>query len=149
MKKNKTVPNIFFITTFFVFFLDQITKSFVVNLLKKFDGNIDITSFFSLTFVKNKGIVFGLFSSEKTKIFIIIFSLIAIFSIFFIVFKFEKYREFSLGLVTGGIIGNLIDRIKYGYVIDFINFHFFPVFNLADAFVTIGIILFFLRYLRE
>ncbi|MCM8767636.1 MAG: signal peptidase II [Candidatus Omnitrophica bacterium] len=149
MGKNKTFPSIFFIATFFAVFFDQITKFFVVNLMKKFDGNIDIVSFFSLTLVKNKGIVFGLFSNEKTKIFIIFFSLIAIFFITFYVFKFENYRQFSLGLITGGIIGNLIDRIKYGYVIDFINFHFFPVFNFADTFVSIGIILFFLKYLRE
>ncbi|MCM8784884.1 MAG: signal peptidase II [Candidatus Omnitrophica bacterium] len=149
MEKNKLFSNIFFITTFFVVFFDQITKFYIVNLLKKFGENIYITRFFSLTLVKNKGIVFGLFSSEKIKIFIIFFSLIAIFFIFFYTFKFEKYHKFCLGLVAGGITGNLIDRIKYGYVIDFINFHFFPVFNLADVFVSIGIILFFLKYLKE
>lgn len=138
--------------SFLTVFFDQITKFFIVKLLEKSEGNLNITNFFSLTLVKNQGIVLGLFNNEKTKIFIIVFSFIIIFFIFFAILKLEiveKYQQFSLGMVVGGTIGNLIDRIKYGYVIDFINFHFYPVFNFADTFISIGVILFFLKYLRE
>ncbi|HOK57327.1 MAG TPA: signal peptidase II [bacterium] len=143
---------IFLTTSFLALFFDQITKSFIVRLLKKTDGNINITSFLSFTLIKNQGIVFGLFNNEKTRIFIIIFSFIAIFFIIFAILKLkktEKYHQFSLGLIVGGTIGNLLDRIRFGYVIDFINFHFWPVFNFADAFISIGVILFFIKYLKE
>lgn len=142
----------FFITLFSTLFFDQITKYFIVKFLKKFKGNLDITSFFSFTFVKNQGIIFGLFCNEKTRIFIIIFSFIAIFFIFLAILKLkktDKYHQFSLGLIVGGTAGNLIDRIKFGYVIDFINLHFWPVFNFADTFISIGVILFLIKYLKE
>ncbi|MGB9677477.1 MAG: signal peptidase II [Candidatus Ratteibacteria bacterium] len=150
--KCKFFLNIFFITSFLTLFFDQITKFFIVKLLKNFDGNLNITSFFSFTFVKNQGIVFGLFSNEKTRILIIVLSFIAIFFIFFMILKLKKtnkYHQFSLGLIVGGTIGNLLDRIRLGYVIDFINFHFWPVFNFADTFISIGVILFFIKYLKE
>ncbi|MCS7180487.1 MAG: signal peptidase II [bacterium] len=148
--KIKISLKIFLLSSFLSTFFDQITKFFIVNFLEKYDGNLNITSFFSLSLVKNKGIIFGFFSYEKAKIFIIFFSITAIFFILWILFlgKTEKYYQFSLGLIVGGIIGNLIDRIKNGYVIDFLNFHFWPVFNFADSFILIGIILFFIRYSR-
>ena len=150
--KYKFFFHTFFITSFLTLFFDQITKYFIVKLLEKYNGNLDITPFFSLTFVKNQGIIFGLFCNEKTRIFIIFFSFIAIFFIFLAILKLkktEKYHQFSLGLIVGGTTGNLIDRIKFGYVIDFINLHFWPVFNFADAFISIGVVLFLIKYLKE
>ncbi|MGC9031699.1 MAG: signal peptidase II, partial [Minisyncoccia bacterium] len=61
--------------------------------MKNFDGNLNITSFFSFTFVKNQGIVFGLFSNEKTRILIIVLSFIAIFFIFFMILKLKKTNK--------------------------------------------------------
>jgi len=141
----------FFIISFTACIVDQISKKYLVKILLENGGNIDIFRFFSLTYVKNSGILFGFFSFDKIKIFLILFSLLAIFLIplyFFKTKRSEKFLQISLGLMEGGILGNLIDRIKNGYVIDFINFHFWPVFNFADSFITIGIVLFFLKQLK-
>jgi signal peptidase II len=149
---NKFLFSPFLLTSFFICIFDQITKWYFTKFLQKYDGNIDFFKFFSLTFVKNYGILFGFFNTEKIKLILILFSIFAIIFIFFYFKKFyrsEKYYQFSLGLIEGGIMGNLIDRIKNGYVIDFINFHFWPVFNFADSFIVIGIILFFIKQIRS
>ncbi|MCM8804123.1 MAG: signal peptidase II [Candidatus Omnitrophica bacterium] len=148
--KNKLTH--FFITFFLSLIFDRITKNFFKEFLEKNNGNFDVFNFFSFTLVKNYGIFFGFLSNEKIHFFLISFSIISIILIFFYILKLEKkekYYLFSFGLIEGGITGNLIDRIKYGYVIDFINFHFWPVFNFADSFIVIGIILFFIKQLRS
>ncbi|MCM8772952.1 MAG: signal peptidase II [Candidatus Omnitrophica bacterium] len=148
--KNKINLFIFITTTLLSCFLDQITKNFFMKILEE-NGNIEIFKFLSFTLVKNYGIFFGLFNNDKIKVFMIAFSVLAVFLIpiyFLKTEKKEKIFQFSLGLIEGGILGNLIDRIKNGYVIDFINFHFWPVFNFADSFIVIGVIIFFLNQLR-
>lgn len=150
--KNKHNLAPFFITFFLSFIFDQITKFFLKEFLEKNGGNVNIFKFFSFTFVKNYGIFFGFLNNEKIRFFLIFFSAVSIIFIFFYILKLEKkekYNLFSLGLIEGGITGNLIDRVKYGYVIDFINFHFWPVFNFADSFIVIGIILFFIKQIRS
>jgi signal peptidase II len=142
----------FLLTSFFSCIFDQITKYYFTIFLERYNGNIDFFNFFSLTFVKNYGILFGFFNNDKGRFILILFSIFAITFIFLYSKRFtraEKYHQFSLGLIEGGIMGNLIDRIKNGYVIDFINFHFWPVFNFADSFIVIGIILFFIKQLRS
>lgn len=149
--KNKINFLLFFSICFLSCLIDQISKFHFKRVLLKNNGNIDIFKFFSLTFVKNYGILFGFLNGENFRIFIIFFSLVAIFLIFLFVLrlkKLEPYYQFSLGLIEGGIIGNLIDRIRFGYVFDFINFHFWPVFNFADSFIMIGVILFFIKQIR-
>jgi len=142
----------FFLTSFFTCIFDQITKLYIITFLQKHNGNIELFNFLSLTFVKNYGVLFGFLNSEKIRFILILFSLFAIIFIFLYSKKFdktEKFNQFSLGLIEGGIMGNLIDRIKNGYVVDFINFHFWPVFNFADSFIVIGIILFFIKQIRS
>jgi len=156
-QKEKKVGNKFsflpfLFTSFFSCIFDQFTKFYFTILLQKHNGNIDFLNFFSLTLVKNYGILFGFFNNGKGRFFLILFSIFAIIFIFFYSKKIgrtERYDQFSLGLIEGGIMGNLIDRIKNGYVIDFINFHFWPVFNFADSFIVIGIILFFIKQVRS
>ncbi len=156
-QKEKKVGNKFslfpfFLTSFFSCLFDQITKFYFTIFLQKNNGNIDLFNFLSLTLVKNYGILFGFLNYEKVKFILILFSLFAILFIFLYSKKFgkeEKFNQFSLGLIEGGIMGNLIDRIKYGYVIDFINFRFWPVFNFADSFILIGIIMFFIKQMRS
>ncbi|MGC8977640.1 MAG: signal peptidase II, partial [Candidatus Ratteibacteria bacterium] len=138
-----------FFTVFFLSLIfDQFTKTFIKNFLEKNNYNINFFNFFSLTLVKNYGIFFGFLNNPRLRIFLIIFSIVSVILIFIYVLRYEKrekYYQFTFGLIEGGITGNLIDRIKFGYVIDFINFHFWPVFNFADFFIVIGIILFFLK----
>ncbi len=149
--KNRFSLILFFTISFIACVLDQITKNFFVKILERNNGNITVLNFLSLTLVKNYGIVFGLFNEQKINIFLIIFSLIVIFFIPLYLFKIEKidrYSQISLALIEGGILGNLIDRIRNGYVVDFINFHFWPVFNFADSFIVVGIFLFFIKQLK-
>lgn len=123
--------------------IDQIIKYFVLENLRPVGYMSVADSFFSLVYVENRGIAFGMFQgmfwffSVMTVVFIGIF-------IYMIVKKIFKGRLFyiSSALIIGGGIGNLIDRVFRGYVIDYLSFSFFsPVFNFADCCVTIGAVL--------
>jgi len=109
-----------------------------------------IKSIFHITYVENTGIAFGLFPQGHS-LFIIISLIIILVIIFFErkkVIKSLKER-FCLGLVLGGALGNLIDRLRFGFVIDFLDFRIWPVFNLADSGVCIGGILMVFFLLRK
>lgn len=120
--------------------LDQYFKYLVVvNVLPV--GSIEVVrNLFSLTYVENFGIAFGMFKN-KTWFFIIMISIIAITMLYFIIRIQHKSIPVTicLSLLLGGAIGNLIDRVRLGYVIDYLHFSFFPpVFNLADSAVVVG-----------
>jgi signal peptidase II len=109
-----------------------------------------IKSIFHITYVENTGIAFGLFPQGHS-LFIVISLIIILVIIFFErkkVIKSLKER-FCLGLVLGGALGNLIDRLRFGFVIDFLDFRIWPVFNLADSGVCIGGILMVFFLLRK
>ncbi len=127
--------------------LDQITK-FVAKAKLKPVGNIDlIQGVFSLSYVENRGAAFGFFKDNKILL-IGVTTLITIF-IFYYIVKFKdvsKLFRLSLIMIAAGAVGNLIDRISLGYVVDFIHFYYknvfdFPVFNIADINVVCGTIL--------
>ena len=88
------------------------------------------------SFTKNYGAAFGLFQGYKW-----LFVIVALIVILLVFSYRNKLNNLALGLLLGGTIGNLIDRLVYGYVIDFINFKIWPSFNLADSFSTIGVLL--------
>ncbi|HOJ15567.1 MAG TPA: signal peptidase II [Caldisericia bacterium] len=140
-RKNKTNKNLFWLNILIVFaviFLDRITKLLVLNL----NNNLKLFSFLEIIFVKNEGIVFGLFSNNNLNNIFIITSIISL----IIILTFYRYAKNSpltyfLSMILGGAIGNIIDRILYGYVIDFIKVDSFYVFNIADASITVGTIL--------
>ncbi|MGB7604320.1 MAG: signal peptidase II [Lutisporaceae bacterium] len=121
---------------------DQFSKSLAVaNLMDKASITV-IERFLSFTYVENVGMAFGLFKNQRL-FFIISTSLIAIVVLYFIFKMYKKYLFISicLAMIFGGAIGNLIDRIRLGYVVDFIHFRFFPpVFNIADSAVVVGAI---------
>lgn len=140
-RKNKTNKNLFWLNILIVFaviFLDRITKLLILNL----NSNLKLFSFLEIIFVKNEGIVFGLFSNNNLNNIFIITSIISL----IIILTFYRYAKNSpltyfLSMILGGAIGNIIDRILYGYVIDFIKVDSFYVFNIADASITVGTIL--------
>lgn len=111
--------------------------------------------FFRITHVHNTGAAFGLFPDQS--LVLTIFALIASAVIlFFVVYGYRYYPWLGstaitlvLGMVLGGTVGNLVDRFRFGYVTDFIDFGYWPVFNIADSAVTIGVILFVLLLLRH
>lgn len=122
--------------------LDQILKEMLVKALA--NGPIAvINNFFHLVYVENYGIAFGMFKN-KTLFFIITQSLISI-VIAFVIYKFHDKSipvTICLSLILGGALGNLADRIRIGYVIDYFSFSIFPpVFNLADSAIVVGAIL--------
>lgn len=127
--------------------LDQVTK-FAAKTNLKSVNNIDlIPGIFSLSYVENRGAAFGLFKDNKILL-VGVTTLVTIFIIYYII-KYKdvnKYFRLSLILIAAGAIGNLIDRIVLGYVVDFFHFYIrdvfdFPVFNIADISVVCGTIL--------
>ncbi len=128
--------------------LDQITKIFFINYFKNGGENINILPFLDLIYVWNKGISFGMFAQVKYSNYIFMaFASIVTFFVVYLKYTSTKTLEIAAySLIIGGAVGNLIDRILYGAVFDFIYFHIidfhWPAFNCADSFISIGVALF-------
>ena len=132
---------------FSIFLLDRLSKIYVIFLDNKFFGSeIFSSKFLNISLIWNEGIAFGLLSFNE-KIFYNLLTfviLLIILIIFFMVQRSHGLKKYSLLMILGGAIGNVYDRIFYGAVPDFIdfhigNFHWF-IFNVADIFITLGII---------
>jgi len=126
-----------------IYFLDQLSKVFVGQLLSSGSSISIINNVFHLTLVHNKGAAFGMMQRHPY-----IFIVIAVISIAVIVYFLIKKKQFlssgekiALCFILGGTIGNLTDRLRVGYVIDFIDLRVWPVFNVADSFITVGAVL--------
>ena len=111
-----------------------------------YDSISIIPSFFSITYVRNTGAAFSIM--ENSRVLFIVIGMIALYLIWRFLIKdkeLNKYYVFSYSMLIGGIIGNMIDRIIYGYVIDYLSFNIFgysaPIFNLADTFIVVSIIM--------
>ena len=123
--------------------LDQLTKWIVVNSMELSESIVLIENLFSFTYVRNYGAAWGMFSNQQW-VFMIATS-IALIIMPIILYRYRKVHflfSLSLSLFIGGAIGNMIDRIFVGYVVDFLEFTFidFPVFNVADICVVFGAI---------
>lgn len=139
-----------YLITLILLSVDQFSKYIIRQKMSLAESIPIIKSVFHITYVENRGIAFGLFP-QGSSLFIVI-SLIIILGIIFFerkkVIKSLKER-FCLGLILGGALGNLIDRLRFGFVIDFLDFRIWPVFNLADSGVCIGGILMVFFLLRK
>ncbi|OGW76813.1 MAG: signal peptidase II [Omnitrophica bacterium RIFCSPLOWO2_02_FULL_45_16] len=133
-----------------VVIIDRLTKYFFCSNLSHGRSIKVIPGIFHLTLVFNTGSAFGLFK-DWTRFFIMT-SIIVIALILFYCLRY-RYKDIllitSLGLILGGAIGNLIDRILFGYVIDFLDFRVWPVFNIADSSISIGAALLALKALFD
>jgi len=134
-----------------VLFLDQLTKYSVVTFLETHRSLPVIGNFFYLTLVYNKGAAFGILQGQ-----LLLFIIAACLAVVFIYLSFRngQYKQFSLqgvalSLILGGAVGNLIDRVRCGYVIDFLDFRIWPVFNVADSAITVGAVLLGVAILRK
>ena len=122
--------------------IDQVTKTLAVNYLKQSPRNNFIPYIFNLVYTENKGAAWGMLADQRW-IFISV-STVAVILIAFALLIWAKEKPLfciSLALIFAGGVGNMIDRVSLGYVVDFIQFAFFtsfPVFNGADSFVTVG-----------
>lgn len=142
------------ILTILVILVDFFSKYMVSKLMTVNETINLINNFFRITYVKNTGAAFSIFSNNT--LLVIIISVIVIGFLLFYIYKNKgnnKLENVSYAFILGGAIGNLIDRLVYGYVIDFLDFEILsydaPIFNLADTFIVIGVILFLINTLRS
>ncbi|WP_435096280.1 signal peptidase II [Candidatus Pelagibacter bacterium nBUS_27] len=130
-----------------IYFLDRLTKIYVIQLDKNNLG-LDIfnSTYLNIVLIWNKGIAFGLFSLNESRLYNILSLIISIIVVILIVMalKSQGFKRYSLLMIVGGALGNLHDRIFFNAVPDFIdfhvgNFHWF-IFNVSDIFITLGVI---------
>lgn len=130
------------------FVVDRVTKVLVVSNSHNLPVKV-IDEFFTLTYVKNPGVAFGWFPDWRLPPIIMATTMILIITYYSLKLpEEEKLTRWSLALLVGGAIGNLYDRMVYGFVIDFFLFHFgsfdFPVFNVADIAIDLGVFMLFI-----
>lgn len=141
------------LTSFLIASSDQLTKYLAINLLHQGETIPILPDMFHLTLVYNTGGAFGIFRGNNV-LFIFTSLLIILWICGYIFFKADKgtYPFFLIALILGGAVGNLLDRIRFGFVVDFLDFRIWPVFNIADSAITVGAsflcILYFLRLVR-
>lgn len=148
MKKVK-----FFVINIILITIDQIFKHYILINKENLPNNI-INGVLNFTYCENRGIAFGI-GQGGAKIFALMTLLMIIVALIYIAFKFNKLKGltvFGIALVISGGIGNLIDRLFRGYVIDYIDFSEivdFPIFNFADICIVVGVIIIGISYLKN
>jgi len=141
---------LFFLIAAVIFAADRLTKMLVLDLMTQGQSIAVIPGVFHITYILNKGMAFGLMPGGLLLFVIVTFAAIGL-----IVYQVVHIRSrsvlmySSLGLVLGGALGNLVDRIRIGCVIDFLDFRIWPVFNLADSSITIGACILALRIITS
>lgn len=143
-----------FSISFICILIDQIIK-FIITINLNFTESINIIkNFFRITYLQNNGAAFSILSGNR--IFLILITLLSLILIYFILIKNKKINNIEsicYGSLIGGIIGNLIDRIRLGYVIDYLDFNFgnyqYPVFNFADILIVLSAITLLIISLKE
>jgi len=125
---------------------DQLSKYIVSKALSLNRSIPIIRDIFHITFVKNQGIAFGIFSRGNLFFVFFIAVLIAILIFFSKKFIINFHSRLGFSLILAGACGNFIDRIRYGYVIDFLDFRIWPVFNLSDLAICIGVVFLCIQY---
>lgn len=124
-----------------VLFLDQLSKFLAASFLQLNAPVVLIKNFLNLSLVHNRGAAFGILKNQ-----LFVFVIISLLAIALILYHLKDKKKsllssISLSLILGGAAGNLIDRLRFGFVIDFLDFRVWPVFNLADSAITIGVVL--------
>lgn len=139
--------------------LDQISKFVVMERFAMYEVLPVIPGLFNLTYVTNTGAAFGLLAGEQTLARQLFFVGVAVAALLFLFYSFRHFRGQSpvfahaIGLIAGGALGNLVDRLRFGAVVDFLDFYLgarhWPAFNVADAAISVGVGLFLLASLRS
>ena len=126
-----------------VLVLDQLSKILALNFLKPRPSVPVWPNVFHLSFVENSGIAFGLFQDHPEFWTLIISGSVLCLLIVSVFFRKQPFsHKLAFGFILGGAVGNWIDRLQFTHVIDFLDFRVWPVFNVADSFITIGALLF-------
>jgi len=131
---------------------DQLTKALVLRFLGP-AGSIEqvilIPGLLRLFYVENTGAAFGLFQGRNPVLAILALGLVLVLIVSFRHLAATRWGAVALGLQLGGAVGNLIDRFRHGFVVDFIDLSFWPTFNIADSAITIGVLLLLLLLVRS
>ncbi len=134
--------------------VDQLSKFWIVSNFDLYESQTIIDGFLSLKYVQNTGAGFSIL--EGKMLFLLLVTCVALIFLLYLLFKANDkaiLEKVSISLMIGGALGNFIDRLNLGYVVDFIACNIFgypfPVFNLADSFLTIGVLLFIINILKE
>lgn len=128
----------FYLPVFVFYFVDQIIKILVRRFMYP-SQSIQITNFLYLTHVQNKGAAFGLFKNMYFFLLFVGVLMVVLILYFHFNLKRDDIRQIPLGFILAGSLGNLTDRIFFGFVTDYIDFRIWPVFNLADTLINVGI----------
>ena len=134
-----------FVIIFSIFLIDQVSKYYIINIFEFQNEVIYLSSFLNLQLIWNEGIAFGLLSFENDLYYnSITFVIIIVILILLFLIKNDDQYSYFYSIIVGGALGNLTDRIRYSSVPDFIDFHIFNfhwfVFNIADIFISLGVI---------
>lgn len=148
---------IFIATVAFALVIDQLTKIYIDSTFRLYESIPVIENYFSITYVRNPGAAFGILANNAIRIpFFISVSLLASIGIIWYLRRVstdDRWQAFALGLIFSGAVGNLIDRVRLGEVIDFIDVywrqHHWPAFNVADSAICVGVAILFLCSWRE
>ena len=135
------------------FLVDLISKQVIIHLIDLSNSVKVIPDFFYLTYVRNEGAAFSILKNQYVLILLVTFFALFFINSYLTNQKINKLESYSYSMIIGGILGNLFDRLVYGYVIDFFDFRFgkfhYPIFNIADTFIVIGVILLIIHSLIE
>jgi len=139
--------------------VDQVTKVYVIQTMRLHESIPVISDFFSITYIRNPGAAFGFLSSSSGTFRFVFFGLTSIFAVGLlgtILVRMPKHDwmgQLSVAAILGGAIGNLLDRLRYGEVIDFLDFYIngyhWPAFNVADSAITVGVVFLILHFALE
>ncbi|NLV22485.1 MAG: signal peptidase II [Syntrophomonadaceae bacterium] len=128
----------FWLTAAAVLILDRISKWWIMENMNVGDCWALISGFINIRYIHNEGAAFGILQG-RSLLFMLMAAIVIVATIYFIYkYNLPALAHFSLGLIVGGALGNLIDRIIYGSVVDFISVGWFPVFNIADSAIVCG-----------
>lgn len=150
---KKELKDILFFGIIFTI-IDQVVKIVLSNKMIVNQTFIVVRNFFSITLVHNTGAAFSILTGSR--VLLIIIGLAALIGLILYIKRIEKVNDldiFVYSLLIGGIVGNLVDRIVHGYVIDYLSFkfgnYFFPIFNFADICIVVAILIILIRMIRE
>jgi signal peptidase II len=142
-----------------VILVDQVTKLYVMQTMRLHESVPIIPNLFSLTYIRNPGAAFGLLAGSSNTFRMVFFGLTSIFALGLLgtillrMPEREWMGRLSVAGILGGAIGNLIDRLRYGEVIDFLDFYIesyhWPAFNVADSAITVGVTLLIIHFMFE
>ena len=144
MKKGILNGALFLFITLTAVAVDQLPKAYIARYMEPGDSLVIIPGIFHITYVRNPGAAFGIFA-YRTEFFIttaILFLFVVLVLLFYL--PTNPKVTIPMSILTGGVLGNMIDRLRTRYVVDFIDFRIWPVLNIADIFIFIGAVFIFI-----